>query len=167
MNKFLLDTNIYIDYYNSNKFADTLDKSKAPGKVYVSAVVIMELYSGAFTKSEIKIVDDLAQTARITNKLVLPPGPDYFEAGKLLARLQRQKGYEIKKTLGLTNDVLNFYHHIFLNLCKPVSSKCGKTDYCRRRRKCGSNCGVESVMIWKSSCGPDVQRRRWKRCVKS
>lgn len=42
----------------------------------------------------------------MSNKLVVSPWSDYVEAGRLLAKLQSQKGCEIKKTIGLTNDVL-------------------------------------------------------------
>jgi predicted nucleic acid-binding protein len=42
----------------------------------------------------------------MSKKLIVPLWSDYVDAGRLLAKLQSQKGYEIKKTLGLTNDVL-------------------------------------------------------------
>jgi hypothetical protein len=54
MNKLLADTNIYIDYRNSGRFTSILEPSKPSNEiVYVSAVVIMELFSGTFTRSEI------------------------------------------------------------------------------------------------------------------
>ncbi|MCI0696018.1 type II toxin-antitoxin system VapC family toxin [candidate division KSB1 bacterium] len=107
MNKLLADTNIYIDYRNSGRFTSILEPSKPSDEiVYVSAVVIMELFSGTFTRSEIAFLDNLTKVSRVSNKLVVPPWSDYVEAGRLLAKLQSQKGYEIKKTIGLTNDVL-------------------------------------------------------------
>jgi len=105
MNKLLLDTNIYIDYYRTDKFAAYFEKT-SENTVYVSAIVVMELLSGAFTKSAIAPIDNLWNLARMSKKLIVPLWSDYVEAGKLLAKLQSQKGYEIKKTLGLTNDVL-------------------------------------------------------------
>ncbi|MGH7598749.1 MAG: type II toxin-antitoxin system VapC family toxin [bacterium] len=105
MNKFLLDTNIYIDYYKSDKFAEFFERA-SDQTVYVSAVVVMELLSGAFSKSTIAPIDDLWKLSRMSNKLLIPLWRDYVEAGRLLAKVQSQKGYEIKKTIGLTNDVL-------------------------------------------------------------
>jgi predicted nucleic acid-binding protein len=105
MNKLLLDTNIYIDYYKSDKFIEFFERA-SDKTVYVSAVVVMELLSGAFTRTEIALLDNLAMVSKKGNKIVVPLWPDYVEAGRLLAKLQSQKGYEIKKTIGLTNDVL-------------------------------------------------------------
>lgn len=105
MNKLLLDTNIYIDYYKSDKFAGFFEKT-SDNTIYVSAVVVMELLSGVFTKSTIAPIDNLWNLARMSKKLNVPLWSDYVEAGRLLAKLQSHKGYEIKKTRGLTNDVL-------------------------------------------------------------
>jgi len=105
MNKLRLDTNIYIDYYKSDKFAAFFERT-SENTIYVSAVVVMELLSGAFTKSTIAPIDNLWNLARMSQKLIVPLWSDYVEAGRLLAKRQSQKGYEIKKTLGLTNDVL-------------------------------------------------------------
>jgi predicted nucleic acid-binding protein len=106
MNKFLPDTNIYIDHYKSGRFAEVLEPRKSDAFVYLSSVVILELFSGAFTRAEIALLDNLAMVSKKGNKIVVPLWSDYLEAGKLLAKLQSQKGYEVKKTIGLTNDVL-------------------------------------------------------------
>jgi hypothetical protein len=107
MNKFLPDTNIYIDYYKLDKFTEILEPNQPSNDIiYVSALVILELFSGAFDRSQIAFLDNLAKVSKKGNKIVVPLWSDYVEAGRLLSKLQSQKGYEVKKTLGLTNDVL-------------------------------------------------------------
>jgi len=68
---------------------------------------LMMKYKGKIhIKSTIAPLDNLWNLARMSKKLIVPLWSECVEAGRLLSKLQSQKGYEIKKTLGLTNDVL-------------------------------------------------------------
>lgn len=106
MNKFIIDTNIYIDFYNTGKFKEIIYQKKYPDVIYVSSLVIMELLAGAFTKENHAIIANLIKTARARSKIISPSQNDYFEAGKLLAKLQSEMGYDLKKTYNISNDVL-------------------------------------------------------------
>ncbi|MCU0643521.1 MAG: hypothetical protein MUC94_04610 [bacterium] len=66
----------------------------------------MELLAGAFTKNDKMLINNLIKTAKAGNKIVTPNQEDYSEAGKILAKLQMKKGYDLKKAYALTNDVL-------------------------------------------------------------
>jgi hypothetical protein len=71
----------------------------------MSGVVALELYAGS-DEDDISLIDELVGVFIRTNRLVAPWPTDYIEAGKLLRRLQRQKGYDLKKSARLVNDVL-------------------------------------------------------------
>ncbi len=106
MHKTIFDTNIYIDFYNTGKFKEFIYQKRYPEIIYVSSVVIMELLAGAFTKNDKMLINNLIKTAKAGNKIVTPNQEDYSESGKILAKLQMKKGYNLKKTYALTNDVL-------------------------------------------------------------
>lgn len=106
MNKILFDTNIYIDFYNSGKFKELIYQKRYPEIIYVASVVIMELLAGAFSRNDLAIVNNLIKIAHASNKIITPTQHDYIESGKILARLQSEKGYDLKKSYHITNDVL-------------------------------------------------------------
>lgn len=106
MYKIIIDTNIYIDFYNTGKFKEFIFQKRYPEIIYVSSIVIMELLAGAFSRSDIAIVNNLIKIARASNKIITPTQHDYIDSGKILAKLQSEKGYDLKKSYHITNDVL-------------------------------------------------------------
>jgi predicted nucleic acid-binding protein len=103
MQKVIFDTNIYIDWINVRKHEKRL---KAPEQLKcMSAIVALELYAGS-DKKDSKLVDELVDAFVRTNRFVVPSPSDYIQAGQLLRRLQREKGYDLKKSARLVNDVL-------------------------------------------------------------
>lgn len=106
MNKIVIDTNVYIDFYNTEKFKDILYQKRYPEIIYISSIVITELLAGAFTRTDIAIIQSLIKTAQKSRKIITPTQHDYIEAGKILAKLQSEKGYDLKKSYHITNDVL-------------------------------------------------------------
>ena len=106
MNKIVIDTNVYIDFYNTERFKDILYQKRYPEIVYISSIVIMELLAGAFTRADISIIENLIKTAQKSRKIIPPTQHEYIEAGKILAKFQSEKGYDFKKNYQLTNDVL-------------------------------------------------------------
>jgi predicted nucleic acid-binding protein len=105
-NKFLIDTNIYIDVINANKYREWVLVRDYPTRLFLSAIVLMELYAGAHNRSDIKLVDTIKEPFAKRKMIIAPTTGDYITAGKILADLQRLRGYELKKSYWLTNDVL-------------------------------------------------------------
>lgn len=66
----------------------------------------MELRAGAFTRTDIKIVQALARTYRKSRRVLVPGDIEFLSAGEMLAKLQEREGYDLKKTASITNDVL-------------------------------------------------------------
>ena len=106
MDKLVIDSNIYIDFFNSGKFADLFHNIKYPTIIYLSTIVLMELRAGAFTRTDIKIVQALARTYRKSRRVLVPGDTEFLSAGEMLAKLQEREGYDLKKTASITNDVL-------------------------------------------------------------
>ncbi|MFQ6039344.1 MAG: type II toxin-antitoxin system VapC family toxin [Candidatus Poribacteria bacterium] len=106
MNRIIIDTNIYIDYFNSGKHAQIIYQEGYPQVIHVSSIVLMELMAGSFSRTEVAIVNNIVKVAKSANKIVTPIYTDYVEAGRILVKLQSEKGYDLKKAYSLTNDVL-------------------------------------------------------------
>ena len=66
----------------------------------------MELLAGAHTKEAAKAVYELYSHFRLAGRLVLPSAGDYERAGGIIAKLQSEKRYTIKKSASITNDCL-------------------------------------------------------------
>ncbi|MFQ5796609.1 MAG: type II toxin-antitoxin system VapC family toxin [Candidatus Bipolaricaulia bacterium] len=104
MQKILPDTNVFIDWLNRGRYGELL---LAKGVLkYVSAVVLLELEAGAFFRRDQRLVEQLARGFEQVRRIVVPTASDYRDGGKLLRRLQEEKGYELHKTYSLINDVL-------------------------------------------------------------
>lgn len=104
MRKVLPDTNVYIDWLNSGRYGDIL---MAAGLLKnLSAVVLLELEAGAFSKRDQRLVAKLARGFEMVGRIIVPTASDYQEGGRLLRRLQEEKGYDLSKAYSLVNDVL-------------------------------------------------------------
>ncbi len=104
MIKKLLDTNIYINLFsNPNSHEDIL---LSRGLIYLSSIVFMELIAGAHTKKPRNSVQDIGNYFKRMNRIIIPSQSDYERAGEILVRLQRVKGYDLKKCASITNDCL-------------------------------------------------------------
>ena len=104
MLKKIVDTNIFIDRLNNPDALKTIFLSE--GLIYLSSIVLMELRAGAHTKKSIKAVHELFSFFRRVERIIVPSAGDYERAGKIIADLQRIKGYNIKKSASITNDCL-------------------------------------------------------------
>jgi predicted nucleic acid-binding protein len=105
MNKFLLDAVIYIDFFRADRYQEWV--LARPARIYLSSIVLLELYTGAHDAAQIQWIDNhLRLPFRARERIVSPMVNDYTRAGQILAELQRTKGYDLRKSYGLQNDVL-------------------------------------------------------------
>jgi predicted nucleic acid-binding protein len=100
--KAILDTNVYIDWFNRGLREELLE---GPGLVrYLSAVVLMELRVGATMLPARRAVDQLARAYQAGKRVVAPSEELFDPAGRTLQRL-REAGREIRRA-SLVSDVL-------------------------------------------------------------
>ena len=104
MERVVIDTNVYIDWFNTGRHEAVLFQREAVK--YLSAVVLMELLAGAFAAADRRLVREVASAFAKVDRILVPTVKVYEEAGEVLRRLQVSHGYTVASAYGLVNDVL-------------------------------------------------------------
>ena len=104
--KILFDTNVYIEAIQRGPAVDVygLLLTTIP-RTYMSAVVIQELYTGALDTFGERLVARFVRQTERTGRLVTPTYRDWREAGRVLARINRQEPSQWTRLVRLVNDV--------------------------------------------------------------
>ncbi len=106
MQPVLFDTSVYITILRSKEDAALrLRAMAAGGPVWLSAVVLEELYAGAGAKGR-KVLERLERDFERLRRLLVPSLSDWTQTGKALARLAAKYDYEQIGRGRLTNDTL-------------------------------------------------------------
>lgn len=106
MQPVLFDTSVYITIPRSKEDAALrLRAMAAGGPVWLSAVVLEELYAGAGAKGR-KVLERLQRDFERLRRLLVPSLSDWSQTGKALARLAAKYDYEQIGRGRLTNDTL-------------------------------------------------------------
>jgi predicted nucleic acid-binding protein len=84
MPKVTFDTNIFIS-------RPTVEIYKLPDAFYMSVVVLQELIVGAEDEAEIKKLNSARRAYEKEGRLLVPNSDDWWEVGKIINRLQRQR----------------------------------------------------------------------------
>lgn len=102
----LFDTSVYIDAFrSSNDALLRLRSIPEGGPIWLSAVVLAELYAGAVERA-IRIVQKLEHDFRAADRLIVPSASDLAGAGRALAVLREKFGYELTGRTRVMNDAL-------------------------------------------------------------
>ena len=104
--KVIFDTSIYIPFINQGIEHPSTELNIAKPVYYMSAVVIEELYAGAFDNASIKLLDRMYDTFESLGRLAVPVASDWQRAGKIIVKLCQKYGFEGKYLAKITNDVL-------------------------------------------------------------
>ena len=104
MRRTVIDTNIYIDWFNRGLHEAILFQAGAVK--YLSAIVMMELLAGAFSAQDRKVLHGVKAAFAKTDRLLLPTVAVYEEAGEVLRGLRISKSYTVTGASALANDVL-------------------------------------------------------------
>lgn len=106
MQRTLFDTSIYISALRrGDDAALSLRRMAADSPLWLSAVVLEELYAGAGNR-ERRVIERLERDFDRAKRMLVPSQRDWAEAGKVLARLGAKYGYEQIGQGRLTNDAL-------------------------------------------------------------
>lgn len=106
MQAVLFDTSVYITALRRGDLAIVTRRSFGPDTpIWLSAVVLEELYAGAQTQ-DYGVLEDLQEDFQRVGRLVVPNLDDWTETGRLLSKLAREYGYEQIGRGRLTNDAL-------------------------------------------------------------
>lgn len=104
--KAILDTSIYIPFINKGVAYPPIDLKLGESMLYMSTVVIEELYAGASDRFSIRLLDRLYKTFWDLGRLIVPDGNDWQRTGKVIAKLAQKYGFEKRFLSKIQNDVL-------------------------------------------------------------
>ncbi len=104
--KVVLDTSIYIPFINKGISHPILELEYKTPLLYMSVVVIEELYAGAHGNASIKLLDRAYKTFEDLGRLIVPGVADWQKTGKVVAKLGQKYGFEDSFLSRITNDVL-------------------------------------------------------------
>ncbi|NCO68285.1 MAG: type II toxin-antitoxin system VapC family toxin [Nitrospirae bacterium] len=104
--KVILDTSINIPFINAGISHPILELEYGTPLLYMSAVVIEELYAGASDNNIIKLLDRLYEAFEDLGRLIAPDASDWQKTGKVIARLGQKYGFEDRFLLRIQNDIL-------------------------------------------------------------
>lgn len=93
--KVILDTSIYIPFINKSISHPIFELKFGKPVLYMSAVVIEELYAGAFDNTSINILDKTYNTFEDLGRLIVPEANDWQRTGKVVAKSDRNMGLRI------------------------------------------------------------------------
>ena len=102
----LFDSSVYISALRQgNDMAIALRRLAADAPLWMSSVVLQELYAGAGDRDR-HVVERLERDFEKVKRILVPNLSDWTQAGKVLARLAAKHGYERIGRGRLTNDAL-------------------------------------------------------------
>lgn len=104
--KVIFDTSIYIPFINKGISYPNTELPIGKPLLYMSAVVIGELYAGAFDRVSVKLLDRMYKSFETVGRLIIPDSSDWQRAGKIIAKLSKKYGFEDIFLARITNDVL-------------------------------------------------------------
>ena len=104
MRRVVIDTNLYIDWLNAGRREEVLFQRDAVK--HLSAVVMLELYAGAFSPRDRRVVRSVVAAFDRAGRILVPSGAVYEDAGHVLRALQASRGYRVAGSPSLVNDVL-------------------------------------------------------------
>lgn len=104
MRRVVIDTNLFIDWLNKGRYSEVLFQRDAVK--YLAAVVMMELYAGARSRRDRRLLDSVTGTFAKAGRILVPTDSLYREAGHVLSELSGKRPTLSRQLAALTNDVL-------------------------------------------------------------
>lgn len=86
------DTSALLDVLRRPDRWPTFQRSLQSGRVWLSSVVLAELYAGTRSPDDALILNRIAATAQRVDRLLTPTAAEWARAGRLMARRVRLQG---------------------------------------------------------------------------
>jgi predicted nucleic acid-binding protein len=108
----LFDTTLYVAALRRSDFSFLGTRRAAPAgddrasPLWLSAVVLEELYAGARNRRTRKLCASLEKSFEKVGRLLVPLQTDWSASGQVLARIAQKYGHELIGLSRLTNDTL-------------------------------------------------------------
>ena len=104
--KAILDTSVYIPFLRDGIIHPKFPEDFVNPLLYMSSVVVSELYAGAHDSQSIKLLDKLYNTFQDVGRLIVPNDDDWRKTGGIIAKIRKKYGYESIYLSRLQNDIL-------------------------------------------------------------
>lgn len=104
MRRVVIDTNLYIDWFNAGRHETVLFQQDAVK--YLSTVVVLELYAGASTPRDRRTVSRVVSAFERAGRILVPTGAVFQDAGHVVRVLHQRRGLQPGTPPPLINDVL-------------------------------------------------------------
>ncbi|MGA2536801.1 MAG: type II toxin-antitoxin system VapC family toxin [Terracidiphilus sp.] len=102
----LFDSSVYIGAFRGHRDAGLiLERWRGEAPIWVSSVVLEELYAGA-DASGLRLIEKLERDFERARRVLVPSMSDWMQAGRLLAKIGAKYGFERIRHGRLTNDAL-------------------------------------------------------------
>ena len=102
----LFDTSVYIGAFRGNRDAGLIfERWRGKAPVWVSSVVLEELYAGADVAGT-KLIEELERDFEKARRVLVPNLSDWTRTGRILAKIGAKYGFERIGQGRLTNDAL-------------------------------------------------------------
>lgn len=88
----LLDASVWIPYLRTRRYAALVDPLVAAGRVWVHAVVLLELFAGTQSRTDARAVDAIRAAAARLGRLYNPVEDDFVLAGRLMSAYAGERG---------------------------------------------------------------------------
>lgn len=89
----LFDTSVYVAYIRRKECAELVDRATESGRVVLSSVVAMELYAGARSAAEKRLLDQFVASMKTLSAYETPGEDDWARGGILMERFKRFRGH--------------------------------------------------------------------------
>lgn len=108
MQKYILDTNLIIDYLRQQENSFSFENFVAQEKpsLYFSAVVAAELLSGTRSSADAKAIHELLNPFEKIGRIVTPTYNNWKKSGEVLSILRKKHHLDIHKAREIKNDIL-------------------------------------------------------------
>lgn len=104
--KAICDTSIYIPFINQGIAHPAVFNETSAPLLYMSSVVVSELYAGAHDSQSIKLLDKLYHVFQNVGRLIVPNDNDWHQTGGIIAKSRKKYGYDSTYLSRLQNDIL-------------------------------------------------------------
>ena len=104
MLKIVIDTSVYIPFIRKGIYVPQIEREGAV--IYMSSVVIQELYAGAFDPKVVKALDKVYRVFTKTGRLIVPTKENWRETGKIMAMMGKRYGFVHLSLARLLGDIL-------------------------------------------------------------
>lgn len=104
--KAILDTSVYIPFLRDGIIHPKFPEDFVNPLLYMSSVVVSELYAGAHDGQSIKLLDKLHHTFQKVGRLIVPNVDDWHQTGGIIAKSRKKYGYDSTYLSRLQNDIL-------------------------------------------------------------